>query len=139
MYEDNKTSVVRRIVWLAISVLVIAGLVWLLLWLFVWRGSNTTSGNKGATQKVTTSQSTGVNSAPSTTAAPSTNSTTQPPANDSTAPAPTATSTGLTSSTSTTQPALANTGPGSFVAPIAVAVAGGTIYYNVRLRRKLQR
>ncbi len=140
MYEDSRTPVVRRIIWLAISVLVVAGLVWLLLWFFVWRGSDTTS-NKSATQTVTTSQKTGTGSAPDTTTAPSADSTSQPSSTPSTTSTinSTSPSTGVTSSTSTTQPALANTGPGSFAAPIALAVAGGTIYYNVRLRRKLQR
>ena len=140
MYEDNKTSVARRVIWLAISVVVIAGLVWLLLWLFVWRGSDTAP-NKSATQKVTTSQNAGTGNTPSTTTAPGANSTSQSSSTSTTGSTvnSTSSSTGVTSSTSTTQPMLANTGPGSFVAPIALAVAGGTIYYNVRLRRKLHR
>lgn len=134
MYEQNKVSIIGRIIWLLISLLIIVGLVWFLLWLFVWRNGNDVKPIKTTQPNISTSQSTsGSSTTPATSTksvAPSTNSQS----------ANTASSTGETSSTYTNVPAgsLANTGPGNLIAPIALAFAGGTVYYHIRLRRKVQ-
>jgi cytoskeletal protein RodZ len=37
MYEQNRVSIIGRIIWFIVSVLVLAALVWLVLWLLFWR------------------------------------------------------------------------------------------------------
>lgn len=141
MYEQNRVSIIGRIIWLLISLLIIIGLVWFLLWLFVWRSGSEVKPTKSAQQDTTTVQNTDKSSSVPNATTPATSDTTKASSDSQSTSSTTSTvSTGVTSSTSTTVPAvaLANTGPGSFVAPIALAFAGGTVYYHIRLRRKVQ-
>lgn len=129
MYEDKKAPLIGRIIWLAVAILAIIAVVWFVLWLFIFRssGSDTTSKGNGSTQSV--SESTSGSSVPS-----------QSNTSEATTEGTGDSSSGNTSSTATTQPAtagtLANTGPESFWAPALLAVAGGTVFYQVRLRRR---
>ena len=125
MYEQNKVSVVGRIVWFAVLTLIIGGLVWFLLWLFVWR----TSGNDATTGKQNTATTQKVTSPTAQTGDTTADKSNQPSSNATTGVA----------SGDNTNATLANTGPGSLTTPIAIAVVGGTVYYHLRLRRKLQR
>lgn len=62
MYEQNRVSVVGRIIWLIVSALVIIGLVWFILWLiFGYRSAKNTvkQGVKTTTSKVQQSVQTG--------------------------------------------------------------------------------
>lgn len=145
MYEQNNISWVSRLIWLVISLAVIVGIVWLLLWLLFWRGNDTAeiSTNEPTTSGVVESDdSTGTDTeAADTSSTESASGVTTDSTADS-ATTSSASSEGHTSSTSTTTPALAqptelaDTGPGEFIAPIALAVAGSTVYYQIRLRRK---
>jgi len=131
MYEDKKAPLIGRIIWLAVAILAIIAVVWFVLWLFIFRGSgsDTTSKDNGSTQSV--SESTSGSTVPSQSDA--SGSATSNTSESSSA-------SGNASSTSTTEPAaastLANTGPESFWAPALLAVAGGTVFYQVRLRRR---
>jgi len=131
MYEDKKAPLIGRIIWLAVAILAIIAVVWFVLWLFIFRssGSDTTSKDNGSTQSV--SESTSGSAVPS-------QSDTSESATSNTSKS--SFTSGSTSSTSTTEPTttgtLANTGPESFWAPALIAVAGGTVYYQARLRRR---
>ena len=95
--------------------------------------ASTGSTSTSSTSTSSTAASTATNTA--TTGSTATNTTTQPSSAASSQTTPT---TGQTSSTSTTTPSaeLANTGSGDLVMPVAFAVAGGAVFYHVRLRRK---
>jgi cytoskeletal protein RodZ len=161
MYEQNRVSIVGRILWLIVSLLVLVALVWLFLWLLFWRhpkvaqvtdtakkGISTTvqSGSdaiKNAANDVTIntpSNTASTSTTPSTTSTTTTQSSTAQESNRSSANAtstPTSTS-AQASSTATQTPSaqLANTGAGSMLLPVVVAVVGGAAAYHVRLRRK---
>lgn len=134
MYEQPKTSIVGRVVWFIISLLIIAGIVWLILWFFFWRepsvGTTKTPIDKGqSTQQSgnTPSKSNGASS--SSTKTPSTTSS-----------APTSLGQVVEETSNTTNSAatgtLVNTGPGDVITPIVITVVGGVAFYQFRLRRK---
>ncbi|MBL8122458.1 hypothetical protein JNM87_06980 [Candidatus Saccharibacteria bacterium] len=161
MYEENRVSVVGRLIWAIVSLLVLAALVWLVLWLLFWRSpdvdevADTTkktgtsaieSGNTAVSTPTdssvsssTTAPSASSNSSTDTTkktTTPSTSSTSST-GTTTTAPSSTAPTAGQTSSTSTKVPngQLANTGPSDAVLPVILTAVGATMFYQIRLRR----
>lgn len=136
MYDRNRLTVAGRIIWFVVSLLILLGLIWLVLWLFLWRSPQTSTSGTQPTK--TTQQGTDTSKQSQSTSSGS--SVAQPGS--------TPQSTGVTSSTSTTTPAiaspvaqgssLANTGPGNLVTPVILAMLGGAAYYHVRQRRSIQ-
>lgn len=138
MYEQPKTSAVGRIVWFIISLLIIAGIVWLILWFFFWRqpSAKTTETSKGTTQSTkqsgsSTSSDKGSSSSSAGSSSSSTTGSSSMPTSLGQVVEETSSGTG-TSPTTT----LVNTGPGDIVTPIVVAVIGGVAFYQIRLRRR---
>lgn len=134
MYEQPKTSIVGRVVWFIISLLIIAGIVWLILWFFFWREPSTSTTKTSNDKGQSTQQSGNTPSKNGTSSSGATNS----PSTATSAP----TSLGQvveetsSSSNSATTGTLVNTGPGDIVTPIVIAIVGGAIFYQLRLRRK---
>ena len=59
MYDRSRLTVVGRIIWFIVSLLIFIGLVWLVLWFFFWRSPEPTD---NAADKSTTSQESKENS-----------------------------------------------------------------------------
>ena len=163
MYEQPRTSVVGRIIWLVVSLLVIAGIVWLVLWFFFWRhqakptlspsntvtsvtqkanetidnvrrsNSSTTTPSSSTSSSSQSSPTTPVDTAPTTT--PSTSSGNGH--TSSTATTISNSSAAVSSDTSATS-TLVNTGPGDVITPVIVAIVGGSVWYQLRVRKQLR-
>lgn len=131
MYEQPKTSAAGRLVWFIISLLIIAGIVWLILWFFFWREPSSDTTPSKDTGK--TSQQTGNTGSSST---KNTSGSTSSSTNGSSSNTSTPTSLGAVAEETTPATTLANTGPGDVVTPVMIAVAGGIVFYQVRLRRR---
>lgn len=138
MYEQEKPSRAGRILWTIVYICIAAGVTWLVLWLIFWRSpstdTNETAKKDGQeTTQTTKESSTGQTSSTSTTTS---NSGSLGSVAEETGQA--SSGSASSSSVSTTGSSeLANTGPESVIIPVALAVAGGTIYYNLRTRRQL--
>ena len=149
MYEQNRSSAVGRLVWAIVSLLVLVGLIWFVLWLLLWRspaveeavdvtketGTNAIESAKNATNGTST-DSQGSSTSGSSTGSMSTTSDSSSTSGSATSTA-TDTTTPQTSSTSTVVPGgeLVATGPESIILPIVAVAAGGTVLYQIRLRR----
>lgn len=156
MYEQNKVSIVGRVLWLVVSMIVIVTLIWLVLWLFFWRHPKVVQvadKAKQSTSQVAKESGEAVgniakdhNNSSQATTSPASNGTsnTQTAPGQTTAQPPSSTSgqsaatTSQTSSVATQAPSsqLVNTGAGDVVWPAIIAIAGGATAYHIRLRRK---
>lgn len=137
MYEQPKTSLVGRIIWLIISLLVIAGIVWLILWFFFWRGPSAKTTGTSTKNTQSAGQSNGTKTSGQSSSG--TSSTNTPSGSSTTTPSSLGQVVEETSGVASSTPAattLANTGPGDLVTPVVITVAGGVIFYQVRLRRR---
>lgn len=139
MYEQDKPSKAGRIIWTIVYICIAAGVTWLILWLIFWRNpseSNTDTAKKDTPETTQTSKesTSGQTSSTSTTTG---NSESLGSVAEETGQASTSSTSSSTSNSSTSSTELASTGPESVIIPVALAVAGGTIYYNVRTRRQL--
>lgn len=165
MYDRSRLTVVGRIIWFIVSLLIFIGLVWLVLWFFFWRSPEPTdttsdqatssqeskeSGNEnrsssesasGTSGSSTSSDSSSTDSnSNGTTSSTSTEAPAQGTASSDSGTASsvdTATTSDSTATTSQADGELANVGPGSLVTPVAIAVVAGATYYHVRQRRRL--
>lgn len=132
MYEQPKTSIAGRIVWLIISLLIIGGIVWLILWFFFWRSPSVdTTSTSDETSQTKEEQSSGTStSANSSSSSKTTESTTT--SNSASTP----TSLGQVVEETDGAAELVNTGPGDLATPIILTIAGGIVLYQIRLRRR---
>lgn len=116
MYEQNRVSVVGRVLWFLVSLLILAALVWFVLWLLFWRSPKVDKAANtavGTTQNVVQSGSSAIEKAIDTpTNKQSTDTTSSSAATSGTGTAQTSTQTQAqtpTSSTGTTEPAATST------------------------------
>lgn len=158
MYEQEKPSRANRIVWAIVYICIAAGVTWLVLWLIFWRNPSTSTNEtvKKDTQKTTQTSktpTTGQTSSASTstgntatlgsvaeeTGQATTTNVTSTTTSSSSVTTPSTTTTPVAASTTTATPTqLVSTGPESVIIPVTMAVAGGTIFYNLRTRRQLE-
>jgi cytoskeletal protein RodZ len=120
MYEQEEAPTLRRRLWLVMWFVVIALVLWALVWLLFFRHSpsNKTLHGSNTSQNQTSNNS---NSTKTTGGSGATNSTS-----------------GSSNTTTTTPDNLANTGPGNVAAVVAGSAVAGTTLYYIRLRKKLQ-
>lgn len=121
MYEQNRVSVVGRVLWFLVSLLILAALVWLVLWLLFWRSPKVDKAANtavGTTQNVVQSGSSAIEKAIDTpTNKQSTDTTSSSAATSGTGTTQTSTqtstsSTGTTESAATSTPATSKTASG---------------------------
>lgn len=121
MYEQNRVSVVGRVLWFLVSLLILAALVWLVLWLLFWRSPKVDKAANtavGTTQNVVQSGSSAIEKAIDTpTNKQSTDTTSSSAATSGTGTTQTSTqtptsSTGTTESATTSTPATSKTASG---------------------------
>jgi cytoskeletal protein RodZ len=120
MYEQEEAPTLRRRLWLGMWFVIIALVLWALVWLLFFRGStpDKTLHGSNTSQNQTSNNSTNTKN---TGGSSGTNSTS-----------------GSSNTATTTPDNLANTGPGNVVAVVAGSAVAGTALYYVRLRKKLQ-
>lgn len=116
MQTQDVTPVFRRRLWMVLWFMVIAVVLWALVWFIFFRQTSPKISNVRGSN---TSQRQSSNSSSSSSSSQSSASSTP------------------TASTTTTPSNLANTGAGNVLIPFAVASVAGTVLYYVRLRRKL--
>ena len=113
MQTQDVTPVFRRRLWMVLWFMVIAVVLWALVWFVFFRQSSPKISNvRGSNTSQKQSSSSSSSQSSTTSATP-------------------------TASTTTTPNNLANTGAGNILIPFAVASVAGTAIYYVRLRRKL--
>lgn len=123
MYEQNRVSVVGRVLWFLVSLLILAALVWFVLWLLFWRSPKVDKAANtavGTTQNVVQSGSSAIEKAIDTpTNKQSTDTTSSSAATSGTGTTQTSTqtqtptsSTGTTESATTSTPATSKTASG---------------------------
>ena len=148
MYEQNRVSVVGRVLWFLVSLLILAALVWLVLWLLFWRSpkvdkaantavgttQNVVQSGSSAIEKAidtpTNKQSTDTTSSSAATSGTGTTQTstqTQTPTSSTSATESVATSTSATSKTTTGQTSSTATQTPSTTTELANTGAGDVL------------
>ena len=148
MYEQNRVSVVGRVLWFLVSLLILAALVWFVLWLLFWRSPKVDKAANtavGTTQNVvqsgssviekaintpTNKQSTDTTSSSAATSGTGTTQTstqTQTPTSSTSATESVATSTSATSKTTTGQTSSTATQTPSTTTELANTGAGDVL------------
>jgi cytoskeletal protein RodZ len=127
MYEQNEAPTLRRRLWLVMWFVIIALVLWALVWLLFFRHSPSNKTLHGSNTSQNQTSNSGNHNTPKT------------GGTSGGSPASTSTSgSSATPSTTATPDGLANTGPGNVIAVVTSATVAGTLLYYIRLRKKLQ-